>query len=347
MRIETETLQGLVIFAVIVAGFWIAGLIVRRWVTSSLHSFARRTSWKWDDIVVDALKSVIVPWALLAGLYLAYHFLKIAPGIREYFEKTLLILVIATATWIISKVCSEMIRVYLGKVQNQSHSTSLLVSFARWIIVIIGALMILQSLNISIAPVLTTLGVSGIAVALALQGTLANLFSGIQIIASRQLKPGDFVKLDSGDEGYVTDITWRNTSIRTFSNNTVLIPNSKLAETVITNYYLPQKEIAVRVHVGVSYESDLDRVEEVTLEVAREAMKDITGITTYDPLIRFHTFNDSSIDFTVIMRAGEVVNMYLLKHEFIKRLHKRYAQENIEIPFPIRTLHLHKQQRDV
>ena len=344
MQIETQTLQGLIIFTAIVAGFWLSGFIIRRWVKSSLHKLALRTSWKWDDIVIEALSKVIVPWALLAGLYLAYHFLSIAPAIKEYFEKTLLILVIATATWIISKVCSEMIRVYLGRVQDESHSTSLLVSFTRWVIVIVGALMILQSLNLSITPVLTTLGVGGIAVALALQGTLANLFSGIQIIASRQLKPGDFVKLDTGDEGYVTDITWRNTTIRNFSNNTVLIPNAKLAETVITNYYLPQKEIAVRVQVGVSYESDLDRVEKVTREVAREAMRDITGITSFDPLIRFHTFNDSSIDFTVIMRAGEVVNMYLLKHEFIKRLHKRYAQENIEIPFPITTMHLQSQR---
>ncbi len=347
MHIETETLQALIIFAVIVAVSWIIGLIVRRWIISSLHVIAQRTSWKWDDIVVGALTKVVIPWALLAGLYIAYHFLKIAPAIRGYIEKTLVIALIATATWIISTVLSEMIRVYLGKVNDEAHSTSLLVSFTRWVIVIIGILMILQSLNISIAPVLTTLGVGGIAVALALQGTLANLFSGIQIIASRQLKPGDFVKLESGDEGYVTDITWRNTSIRTFSNNTVLIPNSKLAETVITNYYLPQKEIAVRVQVGVSYESDLDRVEEVTLDVARETMRDITGITSYDPLIRFHTFNDFSIDFTVIMRAGEVVNMYQLKHEFIKRLHKRYAAENIEIPFPIRTLHLKNPEGDV
>lgn len=340
MRIDTQTVQDLAIFAAVVVVFWLAGLIVRRWVMSSLRTIALKTSWKWDDILVEAVSGMILPWSVLAGLFLANHILEIAPVIRNNVGKTLLILAIATATWVVSRICSEMIRVYLGKTPDESHSTSLLVSFSKWVVFIVGALMILQSLDISITPVLTTLGVGGLAVALALQGTLANLFSGIQIIASNQLKPGDFVKLDNGDEGYVSDITWRNTSIRTFANNTVLIPNSKLADAVITNYYLPQKEIAVKVQVGVSYDSDLDQVERVAAEVARETMRDVAGITSYEPLIRYHTFNDFSIDLTVIMRAGEVANMYLVKHEFIKRLHRRFNRENIVIPFPIRTVHV-------
>jgi small-conductance mechanosensitive channel len=346
MHTYGQYIQEFILFLAIILASWIFGIIVRRIVISTLHKLALKTSWKWDDIVTAQLSKLIVPWALFAGIFLSYHILEVAPSIQEYAAKTLVILVIATATWVVSKILSEIIRAYVGKIQDESHSTSLLVSFTRWVVIIVGFLMILQSLNISITPVLTTLGVGGLAVALALQGTLANLFSGIQIIASKQLKPGDFVKLDTGDEGYVTDITWRNTSIRTFSNNTVLIPNSKLAEAVITNYYLPQKEIAVRVAVGVSYDSDLDKVEEITLEIARETMNDIAGITSYEPLIRYHTFNDFSIDFTVIMRAGEVVNMYLMKHEFIKRLHRRYAKENIEIPFPIRTLYMQNQQQE-
>ncbi|MBN2298485.1 MAG: mechanosensitive ion channel family protein [Deltaproteobacteria bacterium] len=340
MRIDSQLIQNLIIFTAAITASWIGGIIVRRWFEWSLHKFAKKTSWKWDDIVIEALSKIIIQWAVLLGLLTTNHFLDLPSAVKISLDKILHVLVIATVTWAISRICSELIRVYLGGIQEEPHSTSLLVSFSRWIIIIVGALMILQTLNISITPVLTTLGVGGLAVALALQGTLANLFSGILIIATKQINPGDFVKLDTGDEGYVTDITWRNTSIRTFSNNTVLIPNSKLADAVITNYYLPHKEIAVRVSVGVSYDSDLDKVEEVTKEVAVETMRDIAHITSFEPLIRFHTFNDFSIDFTVIMRAGEVINLYLVQHEFIKRLHKRYAMEKIEIPFPIRTLHM-------
>ena len=345
MRIDNQLIQNIMIFTAAIAASWIAGIAVRRWVVWSLHRVAKKTSWKWDDIITETLSKVILLWAALIGLFSANHFLDLPPSIKVYLDRILHVLVIASVTWAVARICSEMIRVYLGGLQEEPHSTSLLVSFSKWIIIIVGALMILQTFDISITPALTTLGVGGLAVALALQGTLANLFSGMQILATKQINPGDFVKLDTGDEGYVLDITWRNTSIRTFSNNTVLIPNSKLADAIVTNFYLPQKEIAVRVSVGVSYDSDLEKVEEVTKEVARETMRDVANITTFEPLIRFHTFNDFSIDFTVIMRAGEVINLYLVQHEFIKRLHRRYAREKIEIPFPIRTLQMKEPER--
>ena len=201
--------------------------------------------------------------------------------------------------------------------------------------------MILHSLGISITPILTALGVGGLAAALALQPTLANLFSGLQIIAAKQLHPGDYIKLDSGEEGYVTDIAWRNTIIRALPNNMIIVPNSKLASAIVTNYYQPEQEMAVLVQVGVSYKSDLKKVEEVTIEVGKEIMREVEGgVPDFEPFIRYHTFDDSSINFTVILRTTEYVGQYLIKHEFIKRLHKRYNKEGIVIPFPIRTIHM-------
>ena len=176
---------------------------------------------------------------------------------------------------------------------------------------------------------------------LALQDTLSNLFSGLQITMSRQINPGDYVRLDTGEEGYVTDITWRNTTIRALPNNMVVVPNAKLAGAIVTNYYLPQQEMAVLVQVGVAYESDLKKVETVTIETGREVMQEVPGgVPEFEPFIRYHTFADFSINFTVILRAREYVDQYLIKHEFVKRLHQRYNREGITIPFPIRTVHL-------
>ena len=149
------------------------------------------------------------------------------------------------------------------------------------------------------------------------------------------------MRLETGEEGYVIDITWRNTTIRALPNNIIIVPNSKLASAVIVNYYLPQREMAVLVQVGVSYDSDLEEVERVTVEVAKEVMREVEGgVPEFEPFIRYHTFADFSINFTVILRAREFVGQYLIKHEFIKRLHKRYQQEGIEIPFPIRTVYM-------
>jgi small-conductance mechanosensitive channel len=109
----------------------------------------------------------------------------------------------------------------------------------------------------------------------------------------------------------------------------------------VRNFYQPTKDLAVLVEVGVSYDSDLAKVERVTIEVAREIMRTVSGgISDFQPFIRYHTFSDFSINFTVIMRGREFVDQYLIKHEFVKRLHERYEMERIEIPFPVRTVHI-------
>jgi len=162
-------------------------------------------------------------------------------------------------------------------------------------------------------------------------------------LPAKKTSQGDYLKLDGGEEGYVTDISWRNSTIRQLSNNLVVIPNSKLASANFTNYHLPEQEMAVIVQVGVAYGSDLDKVERVTIDVAKNTMTQIDGgIPEFEPFIRFHTFADSSINFSVILRVKEFVNQYLIKHEFIKSLHKRFNAEGIEIPFPIRTVYSKK-----
>jgi small-conductance mechanosensitive channel len=197
----------------------------------------------------------------------------------------------------------------------------------------LGALVLLQTLGISITPVLGALGVGGIAVALALQDTLSNLFSGLHLIASRQLRPGDFIQLDSGEEGYVTDVTWRNTTIRELADNMIIVPNSQLAASRVRNYCQPNTELAVPIEVGVDYSCPLEKVERVTTEVAREVMEGVPGgVPSFEPLVRYHRFGDSSVDFTVTLRAKGFTDQELIKHEFIKRLHERYEREGIEIP---------------
>jgi small-conductance mechanosensitive channel len=117
------------------------------------------------------------------------------------------------------------------------------------------------------------------------------------------------------------------------------VPNEKLAKAIVTNYYFPDKEMAVLVNLGVHYNSDLKKVEKITCEVAKEVMKTVTGgVPGFEPFIRYHTFADFSINFTVILRAKEFVDQYLIKHEFVKRLHERYAKEGIVIPYPIRAI---------
>jgi small-conductance mechanosensitive channel len=136
-------------------------------------------------------------------------------------------------------------------------------------------------------------------------------------------------------------MTWRYTTIRSLQNNTIIVPNSKLASAIVTNFSIPEEEISTSIEVGVSYDSDLEKIERVTIEVAREVMKDTgVGVPDFEPSVTYKKFGDSSINFDVDLHAKKFVDQYTVKHEFIKRLHKRYREEGIAIPFPIRTVYM-------
>jgi small-conductance mechanosensitive channel len=231
------------------------------------------------------------------------------------------------------------VEVYRPLIAPTLPVSSLTRNVAWTLIATLGLLVVLNGLGLSITPMLTALGVGGLAVALALQEPLANFFAGVFITLAGQIRVGDYVRLDSGQEGYVVDFSWRTTRLRMLANNLVLVPNAKLSQAIVVNHHLPSQDLAVLVEVGVDYASDLAHVEQVVADVGRSVMADVRGaVPGFEPFIRYHTFADSSINFTVILRGAEFVDQYLIKHEFIKRLHTRFAREGIVIPFPIRTL---------
>lgn len=342
--IIVEELKFLVLPASIFIVSIIAGIIFEKVVLRRLQKIAERTKWEGDDIIIASLQKWITFWFALAGLYIAFTTLPITLNLLAHLQKIILVLYVLSATIVLANIGANFVRMYSRKAQDVLPSTSLFINLTRIAIFIIGVLVILHSLGISITPILTALGIGGLAVALALQDTLSNLFAGLHIILTRQIKPGDYIKLESGEEGYVVDITWRNTTIRELPNNYIIIPNSKLAQAIVKNHYLPDREMSVPVQVGVSYDSDLEKVEKVTIEVAKEVMREVPGgIPEFQPFIRYHTFGDFSINFNVIMRCREFTDQYLIRHEFIKRLHKRYKDEGIVIPFPIRTVYINKE----
>ena len=209
----------------------------------------------------------------------------------------------------------------------------------KLLVAICAIVLVLDLFNIDLTAVLAGLGVGAIIIGLALQETLSNFFAGLYLATDRPIKEGDYVRLENGQEGYVEKIGWRSTRIRELPGNLIVVPNSKLVNSIIVNYHLPNPETACVVRVGVAYESDLEKVERVTTEVAEQVMKRIVGEIDFKPFIRYQDFGDYCIYFDVVMRVKEPTQRGLLKHEFIKELHQRYKQEGIEIPFPIRTIY--------
>jgi small-conductance mechanosensitive channel len=255
--------------------------------------------------------------------------------------------VIAILTYGLTRVAGMLLVSYLRSrgVRRKAAIDQGLILFLRRSLTLaiyaIGLLVMLDYLGVSITPLIAGLGIGGLAVALALQPTLGNFFAGTQIVSDRVVRVGDYIELDSGVRGYVVDIGWRSTRVRTPFNNLVIIPNSRLAESIITNYYGPTMELAVMVYAGVSYGSDLWHVEEVALSVTREVIKDLDeAVKTFEPWFGYDEFGESNIVFWLWLQAKDRIASFRVKSELIKRLRTRFAQEDITINYPVRTTYL-------
>lgn len=325
----------------LVGGF-VGGLVLQYWIINQFHRLAVKSRWKWDDLFWPAFGNMPFLLSACFGLYAALGVSSLDGGYRALLHRMLMGLILFMVTLVSAKLAGGVIQLLSSQVRGWLPSTTLLVSGTRLLVYIAGGVIILQNLGIQITPIITALGLGGLAVALALQDTLNNLFSGVQIIASALVRPGDYVKLDSGHEGYVTDVKARSTTIRAFpDNNRIIVPNSTMTSAIVINYSLPVESLWLSLEVGVSYASDLDHVERVTLEVAADVMGTVEGgMSEHQPVFRYQQFADSSITFRLRMFVKKFEDQFLIQHEFIKRLHRRYSEESIEIPFPIRTLYM-------
>ena len=218
----------------------------------------------------------------------------------------------------------------------------LIPSFKRMLPILIYALAILWSLavfEIEISPLLATLGIGGIAIALAAQPTLSNYFAGTYVISEGEIQVGDFIEIEGGPSGFVEDISWRSTKLRSRFNNLIIIPNSMMSDNMITNYSRPALAMNVIVTGGVSYSSDLEKVEAIIIEVATKIVVDSEhAITETEPRAGFSTFGDSNIDFWVFLQATDRAGSFQLKSQLIKQIHQRFNEEGIVINYPIRHL---------
>lgn len=340
-------LTELIVVASIISASIILGFVFKRFILNKLLHITSKTKWQADDIIVEASKNSFPALFFLSGLYFSAYILPFTPNVFSFLLLAIKLLFILILTIISGKV----VKGWISYTQKKSGSTfpksSILEYLIKTVVFIIGGLFILQTMGISITPLITALGVGGLAVALALQDTLSNLFAGLQILAAKNIQPGDFIRIETKEEGYIQDINWRSTTIRTLPNSIVIIPNNRLATSVITNFSKPDKENAILVNLGVGYNSDLEKVEKVTIEVAQSIMNEITGgVKTFSPFIRYNKFDAYSVNFTVIMRGMEITDQYLVTHEFMKKLHQRYREEGIEIPFPITTVLMPEQQKN-
>jgi small-conductance mechanosensitive channel len=331
---------------VIIILSFVAAKVVYFLLKNVVRRMASRTKTVLDDLLLEAIETPILFGVMLAGLFFA----SLVSGLGDIpiviaLFKSLLIGWLSISAYRIVAALLRWYAVEVGPAHDRplGDLEHLFRRLAGLFIGSLGLILVLDTLGIQVNALLASLGIAGLAVALAFQDTLGNFFAGIYLSLDRPLKPGDYIELESGQSGYVRKIGWRSTSLLQLSNNLTVIPNSKLASAIITNYYSPDMQISVRVPVSVSYDSDLQEVERITLEVAREIQNKAEGaVKDFEPSVRFTKFEDSGISLLVILRVNEFKYQYLVVHAFIKALHARYKKEGIEIPYPKRSVYIEK-----
>ncbi|WP_322487593.1 mechanosensitive ion channel family protein [Chloroflexus sp.] len=315
---------------VLIAFTLLAGLILDGLVRPRVRRWADARNRIVIESIAIALGGQFTFWSLVIALrFLAGPFID-ATTLAAWQPVFDLAVVLAITIFVV-RLLINLVDTYLR--HRQIGNISLINNLLRGL----GALAIggtlLVRYGVPLGPLLTVIAGSSLGLTLALREPLANFFAGVQIIASNRVRPGDFIRLSTGEEGVVTDIRWSDTYIRQLANNIIIIPNSQMITQIVTNFSRPEPELAVLVDFAVGPNADLARTEELVLEVARAVLAETPGgVATFEPLIRFNAIDAAGIRFTVVLRGQSFTDQFLLRHEFIKQLHTRLHHEGIALP---------------
>lgn len=303
--------------------------------------YARRFETSWGGLFFSLLEPLPIPLLILATLYAALEWFNLPHQWDHIGSQAILVQVI----FVLFYFPARAVNVFLLRMSQRQPSLERVTQPASFLVrvlfFLVGLIVILENLGVHLTVVWTTLGVGSVAVALALQDTLGNFFAGLYILADRPVNLSDYVRLDSGPEGFVVRVGWRSTLLRTGQNNMVVVPNSTLAKAIITNFSLPEERMWASVQVGVAYGTDARRVEKLLVEIARQsAQEGFEGLLSYpEPSAQLAPgFGDSTMNFSLNFQVRRWSDQVNVQSELRKRILERFAAEGIQIPFPTRTL---------
>ncbi len=318
---------------ILAVGIFLA-LIIERVVRTRLRAWAAAAQWQGAEIIAHAARSMLFLWlSLVAVVVASENALLFSEANKEHVRILTKVVLISSATIVVSRVLGDWLRLHLRNMPGLG-ATSIVANVSRILVWMLGLLVIFQTLGINITPVLGALGVGGLAVALALQETLTNLFSGLQLIITRQIRAGDYIHINGGEEGFVSDIGWRHTTLRSIANNLVVVPNSKLASSIVINFSLPDPWMWLTLTIGVSYDSDLPRVEAIAREELDAVLPQDARAAGLVPTVYFHTFADSSILGDLRLPVSQFRDQFDLRHRLVMRLQPTSARRASPSPSP-------------
>jgi small-conductance mechanosensitive channel len=284
--------------------------------------------------LVELTERLLTPVLVIGVFSGAFHLLPMSDKWLRILDRMFYVAMLVLGIYCVSKVALIVLDQWLEKDESRKTLREPTEFAVRVIFAALGTMLLLENLGISLTSVWTTLGVGSVAIALALQDTLSNFFAGVYLRIDRPISLGDYIKLQSGEEGYVGERGWRSTRIQALSGHFIVIPNSKLATTILTNYSLPNTRLPISILFSVSMTSDLEGIEGILMEEANAAAGKIPGLPSdAAPSVQFApNFGHNSLDFTLNCTVSSYVDQYSVQNELRKRIFHRFRSEKIEFP---------------
>ncbi len=313
----------------IVAGALVVGFLVERLI----HSFAvkfferrepgARDAWRLGRRLARSFNGIIITWFGLAAFRSVLGELPLKPSALPAIEHTATAILIVTIAILCARIFIAFIRTYSTPHERAVQSITLIQNIVRAVIYVIGIVAILHAYGVAITPLLAALGVGGLAVALALQDTLSNFFAGIYIIISRHIDPGDYVKLDSGQEGIILDIAWRVITLATPSGTLIIVPNSKFSTSIITNFDRPDRSVLVTIDIPLEQTTTAPALEQAAMDAAREAADTMKGLAESAPTLQFTALTATGATLQLSIKIKDFSRAAEMRHEILTRLYSR------------------------
>lgn len=318
------------------------GYAIERVLVWSLRR-AEGTRTKVDDVFARALRGPIRGLAIVAGLGIALLVLDLPAQAHAWIRGLLGVFLGVAVVLVVARLLAGLVETYGERAHLEGPSRRLARRLSTIAVWSLGVLLVLQQQGINVTPLLTTLGLAGLAVALAFQDTLSNLFAGVYIQADRPLDVGHYVRFEEHNlEGFVVEVGWRTTKIRTLGNNLVVIPNARAANSIVTDFTLPEPRMSLLVGVPVALEANAARVEQLILDEAQKAAGTIPGFLKEPaPFVRFIPgFTEKGLEFTLICQVETFVDQYAVQHELRHRITARLHAEGLAPSVPQRSVRL-------
>ncbi len=337
-----NTLLQYFIFFGILCGAIIVGKITYYVIKNFVKVFTAKTETVADDMLIEVSEHPLIFLIFIIGFYIAYKSLTLSATVELTFFNIVLVMLIINLTWFFVRLIDGVIKYYLIPFAKKTETDlddaliPIVRRLSKIVLIFIAAIIILDKFGYNVTSLVAGLGIGGLAVALAAQETLSNVFGGITIITDKPFSLNDRVRI-SGNDGFVKEIGMRSTKITTLDGSELIIPNSTIAKEVIENV-TREKERRVKLTLGIVYETDMKKLDK-SVQILKKVISEQEGVVNKKCDVFFDEFADFSLNLVLVYWVTDIPKIFEIKSAVNFRIKEEFEKAKIEFAYPTRVIY--------